>query len=150
MLFNVVERVLGNVGVSATWVLAYVSSGWFQFTSKKFDHGGFSGTVGANNGNTGRHVASDGNVRQLRLGGTWVGEVNIGHGQNGSRFVANTFQHTRQRKFEFQVGRSKLEVRFRFWETLYKRGNVTFVGVQFQVLEVDDVVHGFVQEKMTI
>ena len=131
MLFNVVKGMLGNVGKSTIGVFFDGTFGWFHFTGEQFDHGGFTGAVGTDTGDTGSHGALDGNTGQLWLGGTRVSKITFVHLQNGGTFGFDTVQNHGLWKCKFHFGFTEFKVRFAFGETFDQDGNVAFVTVQF-------------------
>lgn len=60
---NVVERVLGDVGDTGVGVLPDLSNLGLDLSNEELDHGGLSGSVLSNAGNTGGQGYLDGDLR---------------------------------------------------------------------------------------
>jgi len=131
MLFNVVESVLSNVSNTEVGVLPHISFSGDEFTSEDLDDGGFTGTVGTNDGNTGVEGALEGNVVENLLGGVGVGEVDTAHLEDSLVLGFDTFQESGLGELEFEFSGSEFIVGLGLRTLLDELGQVALVSLSF-------------------
>ena len=140
------ESVLIDVGDMDVLVSVNITPGWDQFTSKDVDQGGLSGTVGANDGNTGSERAQEGNVANLGLGGTGVLEAHVGGTNDGLGLSLDTLEVARFGEFEVDLEGTKLIVRPSGRNILCKGFEVTPVMLKLEALVADDMLNNIIKE----
>lgn len=140
------ESVLLDVGDTDVLVGVDVTDGWDQLTSEDVDESGLSGTVGANDGNTGAERALEGDVGDLGLGGTLVLEAHLVDTDDGLGLGLDTLEETGLRELELDLGGAELVVGLCGWALLDELLEVTAVTLKLVTLVVDDVLADVVQE----
>lgn len=85
MHLHVLQRVLLDVADTEVRVLLDLSGRGDGLAGEKLDESRLASTVGADNGNTGRQSKLARDICKGRLGGVGVGEVHVGHADDGSR-----------------------------------------------------------------
>ncbi|KUI57464.1 hypothetical protein VP1G_10889 [Cytospora mali] len=151
VVIDVGESVLLDVGDTDVLVGPNLTLGGDELTGQDVDQGGLSSTVGANDGNTRAQRALEGDVGDLRLGGTRVLEGHPVGTQDGLGLGLNTLKETRLREGELDLGSTKLEVSLGLGVFLDELGQVTLVGLELEVtLVVDDVLANAVEETRVV
>lgn len=146
MVIDMGESVLLDVGDTDVLVGVDITDGWDQLTGKDVDESRLSGTVGANDGNTGAERALEGDVGDLGLGGTLVLEGHLVDTDNGLGLGLDTLEETGLRELELHLGGTELVVRLCGWALLDELLEVTAVTLKLVALVVDDVLADVVQE----
>lgn len=146
VVIDVGESVLLDVGDTDVLVLVDVTRGWDKLTSQDIDKGGLSGTVGTDDGDTGTERALEGDVGNLRLGGSRVLEAHVVDTDNGLGLSLDTLKETGLRELEFHIGSAKLVVRAGRGHLLDELVEVSTVAAELEALIVDDVLDNVVQE----
>ena len=151
MVIDMGESVLLDVGNTDVLVLVDLTSSGDKLTSENVDQGGLAGTVGTNDGNTGTERALEGDVGDLRLGGTGVLEGHLGGTENGLGLGLDTLEETGLGEGELNLGCAKLEVGLGLGVLLDELGQVALVGLELKVtLVVDDVLADAVEEARVV
>ncbi|CAG8698874.1 16981_t:CDS:2, partial [Acaulospora colombiana] len=141
MLFNVVEGVLGNIANDQVGVLPdFTTLVGLEVANEQLDEGTLSGTVGTENGHTGRERDLEGDIVELLLGLGRVLEANLAHLEERLLLGLDTIE-------EWWVGEGKLVVlggfegvvRLGLWDGLDERLEVTTVPLDLEAVEVEDI-----------
>jgi len=146
MLFDVNKGVLGNVTDLGGSHLPDCTDLWFVLSGEDLDHGGFTGTVLANAGNTTGHGSADGDVEDGWDGVSWVGECDIVHLEEDFATGFDTFDEARLREGEGELARFEFEEGLGFWVSLLKFRQITLLRFEFETVERQHVGTAFVEE----
>ncbi|GFZ45382.1 LOW QUALITY PROTEIN: hypothetical protein JCM24511_03108 [Saitozyma sp. JCM 24511] len=148
VVVDVVEGVLGDVTNDQVGVLpdgtALVGLG---LAGEQLDEGRLSGTVGTQNGHTRRERDLERDVVQLLDGRGRVLVRDVTHLEQGLLLGLDTVEKRRGRELELVVlGNVELEVGLGLGDVDDKVGQVARVALELEVVEVEDVGDGAVEE----
>jgi hypothetical protein len=110
-----------------------------DFSNKKLDHGGLSGAVLTDTGDTGTERNLDGNVEQSRAIVDRVCECTLAHLHESLSLRLNTLNGTGVGELELHLGFTEGEVSTGGWVVLHIFIEVTLVAIKLQVVERKDV-----------
>lgn len=146
VVINVGEGVLLDVGNTDVLVLVDVTGGGDKLTSQDVDKGGLSGTVGANDGNTGAKGDLESDVLDLGLGGALVLEGHVVDTDDGLGLGLDTLKETGLGELELHLGGTELVVGASGGDLLDEVGESTTVTLELEALVVDNVLDNVVKE----
>jgi len=150
VLLDVVEGVLGDVGDTDVGVLGDNTIGGGSLTGQDLDKGGLSGSVGANDGNTGVQGNLAGHVHDGQLGGTGVGKVDVLKLDESLILGLDTIQETGLGKLKCDGRSRQLVVRTTSGVLLDELGQVTLVLLELAGLVVDNTSADGVEETRVV
>jgi hypothetical protein len=150
VLLDVVEGVLGDVGDTEVGVLLDLSRVRESFSGEELDEGRLSGSVGSDDSDTRRERDGAGDVLELGLLGTRVGEGAAGHLEDGAGLGANTHERTGRGEGELDDRVGEGVVGLSGGPLLDKLGEVALVVVELLLLVVDDVGADGVEESRVV
>lgn len=139
MLFDVMESMLGDVCNTGVGMLPDLSNLRLDFSNKKLDHGGLSGAILTNTGDTGTERNLDGNVEQSGTIVDRVGESTLAHLHEGLSLRLDTLNGTGVGELELHLRFTEGEVSTGGRVVLYVFIEVTLVAIELQVVERKDV-----------
>jgi hypothetical protein len=119
----------------------------FHVTNEELDKGGFTGTVGTENGDTGGERDLEGDVVELLDGLRRILETDLTHLQQTLFLGLDTLKERRVRELELVILSSlKSVVRLGLRDGLDELLEVTAVSPELEAVQVEDVGDGVVQE----
>jgi hypothetical protein len=148
MVVDVVESVLGNVTDDQIGVLPHGTTEiGFSLSSQDLDQSRFTGTVGTENGDSGRKRDLERDVVQLLLRRSRVLERNISHLHQCLLLGLDTVEEWRVGELELVVlGNIQLEVGSGLGNVTDKGFEVTGVSLELEVVQVESIGDGSVKE----
>lgn len=150
VVINVGEGVLLDVGDTDVLVLVDLTLGGDQFTSEDIDQGGFTGTVGTDDGNTGAKGDLEGDVADLGLGSSRILEGHVGAADDRLGLGLDAFEETGLGELELHVASAELIVGTSGRDLLDELAESTTVTLELEAFVVDDVLNHIVQEAAVV
>ncbi|GFF58995.1 hypothetical protein IFM46972_11263 [Aspergillus udagawae] len=146
VVIDVSESMLLDVGDTDVLVLVDITAGGDELTSQDVDEGGFTSTVGTDNGNTRAQRDLEGDVGELGPGSSGVLEGHVADTDDGLGLGLDTLEETRLGELELHVGGAELIVGTSAGNLLDELAQVTAVTLELEALVVNDVLDNIVQE----
>jgi hypothetical protein len=152
MLLNMVERMLSDITNDQVGVLPdFTTLVGLHITNEELDEGTLSGTVGAEDGNTGGERDLECNVVELLHSLAWVLEANLAHLEERLFLRLDTLEEWWVREGKLVVlGGFEGVVRLGLWDGLDKGLEVATVALDLEAVEVKDVGDGVVEESRIV